>query len=82
LHRDNKLTGSTLAHLYAALFLSFLIYNYTEATFNKGNGVGFVVWLIAMQYPAHVLTRISVDGRGCENANAPQNFAREEILAG
>lgn len=74
--------GSTLAHLYAALYLSSLIYNYTEATFNRGNIIGIVVWLIAMQYPAHVLTDVSLGGHECESADTTQNTAREEILAG
>jgi exopolysaccharide production protein ExoQ len=43
-------SGSSLGHLYLALFLSGLIYNYTEATFNVNHCVGFCLWLIAAQY--------------------------------
>ena len=42
--------GSRLAYLYAALLLSSLIYNYSEATFNKVHIIGFVVWLIAIRW--------------------------------
>jgi len=47
----NELSGNTsLGHLYLALFLSGLIYNYTEATFNVNHSIGFCLWLIAARY--------------------------------
>ncbi len=42
--------GSILAYLFAALLVSLLIYNYSEATFNRTHIVGFVVWLIATRW--------------------------------
>jgi exopolysaccharide production protein ExoQ len=42
--------GSTLAYLYSALLMGSLIYNYSEATFNRGHIIGFVVWLIAIRW--------------------------------
>jgi exopolysaccharide production protein ExoQ len=44
-------SGSVLGSLYAALFLSGFIFNYTEAAFD-GSVVGFVLFLIATQYRA------------------------------
>jgi O-antigen ligase len=44
--------GSALGALYMALFLSGVIYNYTEVTFNVNNVVCFNLWLIAINYPA------------------------------
>lgn len=44
--------GSAVASLYAALFFSGFIYNYTEADFNTNSIVGFVLWMVAMQYAA------------------------------
>lgn len=41
--------GGVFGHLFAALFVSGVIYNYTEVTFNNGNIVGFSLWLMAMQ---------------------------------
>jgi hypothetical protein len=38
--------------LYAAVFFSGFIYNYTEAAFNNNSIVGFVLWMVAMQYDA------------------------------
>jgi len=44
----SELSGNTsLGHLYLALFVSGLIYNYTEATFNVNHPIGFCLWLIA-----------------------------------
>jgi len=40
--------GTSLGHLFPALFTSGVIYNYTEVTFNNENIVGFALWLIAM----------------------------------
>lgn len=42
--------GSDVASLYAAVFFSGFIYNYTEAAFNNNSIVGFVLWMVAMQY--------------------------------
>jgi O-antigen ligase len=44
--------GSDAASLYAAVFFSGFIYNYTEAAFNNNSIVGFVLWMVAMQYDA------------------------------
>ena len=44
--------GSDGASLYAAVFFSGFIYNYTEAAFNNNSIVGFVLWMVAMQYEA------------------------------
>lgn len=44
--------GGPNASLYAALFFSGVIYNYTEADFNTNSIVGFVLWTIAMRYEA------------------------------
>lgn len=52
---------TALGHLYLALFLSGVVYNYTEATFNVENVIGFYLWLIAMRY-----WRPAVAGRGSE----------------
>jgi hypothetical protein len=42
--------GSPIASLYAAVFFTGFIYNYTEAAFNNNSIVGFVLWMVAMQY--------------------------------
>ena len=49
-------SGTVLGNLFAALFLSGVIYNYTEVTFNNGNIVGFSLWLMAtrFQVPSHL----------------------------
>jgi exopolysaccharide production protein ExoQ len=44
--------GSALGALYMALYLSGVIYNYTEVTFNVNNVVCFSLWLVAVNYPA------------------------------
>ena len=44
--------GSALGALFMATFLSGVIYNYTEVTFNVNNVVCFTLWLIAINYPA------------------------------
>jgi len=55
--------GGVLGHLFPALFVSGVIYNYTEVTFNNGNIVGFSLWLIATQYrPPYDLRATSTDG--------------------
>ena len=41
--------GAVVGNLFAALFLSGVVYNYTEVTFNNGNIVGFSLWLMATQ---------------------------------
>ena len=43
-------SGAVVGNLFAALFLSGVIYNYTEVTFNNGNIVGFSLWLMATQF--------------------------------
>lgn len=47
-----------LGHLFIALFVGGLLYNYTEVAFNRNNILGFVLWLIAVQgfssSPRHV----------------------------
>jgi O-antigen ligase len=35
--------------LYASIFLTGIIYNYTESTFNNGNVVGLLMWLVMIQ---------------------------------
>ncbi|HXR47144.1 MAG TPA: O-antigen ligase family protein [Candidatus Limnocylindrales bacterium] len=42
-------TGTGLGNFYLALFLSGIIYNYTEATFNVSHIMGFCLWLIAFR---------------------------------
>jgi exopolysaccharide production protein ExoQ len=42
-------SGTLLGHIFPALFISGVIYNYTEVTFNNENIVGFALWLIAMR---------------------------------
>jgi exopolysaccharide production protein ExoQ len=55
--------GAVVGNLFAALFLSGVIYNYTEVTFNNGNIVGFSLWLMATQYRLpDDLRAISTDG--------------------
>lgn len=39
--------GRPLGNFYLALFLSGVIYNYTEATFNVNHPIGFCLWLVA-----------------------------------
>jgi O-antigen ligase len=51
--------GSATASLFATLFVSGVIYNYTESNFGNGSVVGFVLWLVAMQYEAPGATRIT-----------------------
>lgn len=36
--------------LYACLFVTGVIYNYTEAAFDVGNVVGFFLWIVAIQF--------------------------------
>jgi O-antigen ligase len=43
-------SGAAAAYLSAALFVSGLLYNYTEATFNNNNVVGFILFLLAISY--------------------------------
>ena len=50
-------TGSALGHFYLGLFLSGIIYNYTEAAFNVNHLVGFWLWLIAVRYSRSVATQ-------------------------
>ncbi len=46
--------GTAVGPLFAALLLIGLIYNYTEAAFDNGNLVGFILWLVVIQYPPSV----------------------------
>ena len=48
--------GTAIGPFNAALLLSGLVYNYTEATFNNNNIVGFSIWLtaVAICRPEHV----------------------------
>jgi O-antigen ligase len=43
-------SGTAVAYLSTALFVSTLVYNYTEATFNNNNIVGFILFLLAISY--------------------------------
>ncbi len=45
--------GRATASLFATLFLSGVIYNYTEADVNTNSIIGFVLWMVAMQYQPH-----------------------------
>jgi len=56
-------SGVAVGNLFAALFLSGVIYNFTEVTFNNGNIMGFSLWLMATQYRLpDDLRAISPDG--------------------
>ncbi len=41
---------SVVGNLYMGLFLSGLLYNYTEVAFNTSNVIGFCLWLMAARY--------------------------------
>jgi exopolysaccharide production protein ExoQ len=45
--------GTAIGPFNAALLLSGLVYNYTEATFNNNNIVGFSIWLTAVAICRH-----------------------------
>jgi O-antigen ligase len=38
---------TVVGHLFAALFISTLFYNYTEVAFNRSEALGFLFWLLA-----------------------------------
>jgi O-antigen ligase len=40
---------TALGHLFIALFVGSVIYNYTEVAFNTSNILGFVLWLMAVR---------------------------------
>ncbi len=64
-------TNSAVSHLFMALFLSGLLYNYTEVAFNDSNIVGFGLWLIAA-WPRRAEKRLpvpSVQGRESPQMN-------------
>jgi exopolysaccharide production protein ExoQ len=42
--------GTVLGHLFLALFLSGIFYNYSEVTFFHSNTMGFLLWLLAVPY--------------------------------
>ena len=42
--------GAAMGPLFASLFLVGVIYNYTEAAFDNGNLVGFILWIVAIRY--------------------------------
>jgi O-antigen ligase len=45
--------GSATASLFAALFVTGVIYNYTESNIGLDSVLGFVLWLVAMQYKGY-----------------------------
>jgi O-antigen ligase len=59
--------GTAIGRFYAALLLSGLVYNYTEATFNNNNIVGFSIWLTAVA----IARREQVRGGSRDNAVDP-----------
>jgi exopolysaccharide production protein ExoQ len=70
--------GSILAYLYAALLLSSLIYNYSEATFNHGHIIGFVVWLIAIRWATPIRESLDAPTESLVGSTAIQeHFAWE-----
>jgi exopolysaccharide production protein ExoQ len=75
-------TGSAAANLYAALLLSCLIYNFTEATFNNNHPIGIILWLIAMGYPPPVAAMIDTGDSESGSYTAEQNFCVQENTAG
>lgn len=46
---------------YVALVLAGVVYNFTEVTFNNGNGLGLLLWLIAMSNPEVLFDAARVD---------------------
>jgi exopolysaccharide production protein ExoQ len=76
--------GSAVAYLYAALLLSSIIYNYTEATFNNTHVIGVVLSLIAIRYPfpvavvkATVKNRRNLDGAYEERSDIEPTMASQ-----
>jgi O-antigen ligase len=45
---------------YIAFLLAGIVYNFTEVTFNYGNAVGLLLWLIALSNPTVMLVRPDV----------------------
>jgi O-antigen ligase len=73
---SRQLSASTVAgHLFIALFLSGLLYNYTEVAFNDNNIVGFALWLMAAQ-GGGLFARIGED----DEEEAPAEFDPEPHL--
>lgn len=61
--------GGTNASLYAALFFTGVIYNYTEADFNTNSIVGFVLWTIAMRHEAITGAAVTVSTSVVDSRN-------------
>jgi len=58
---------------YVAFVLAGVVYNFTEVTFNRGNAVGLLLWLIALSSPTLPLARhdvAQVDWRSRRSARA------------
>ena len=70
-------SGAEIACLSTALFVSGLIYNYAEATFNNNNIVGFILFLLAISYQ----TRESVQTIGPEDARDPLGLAAPNLCS-
>jgi exopolysaccharide production protein ExoQ len=62
--------NSAMGPLYASLFLVGVIYNYTEAAFDNGNLVGFVLWIVAVQYQT-ATEPVAIETSGESNRCAP-----------
>jgi O-antigen ligase len=43
-------SGASLGNIFMAVFVGALFYNYTEVAFNRSNVLGFVLWVIALQF--------------------------------
>ena len=65
---ENRVTGP----LYASLFLVGLMYNYTEAAFDNGSLVGFILWIVAIQYQA-ATENVAVRERGEIQEDQPRH---------
>jgi O-antigen ligase len=58
--------GSATSSLFATLFVTGVIYNYTESNIGVGSIVGFVLWLVAMQYNDHGVAALLDESRQME----------------
>lgn len=68
---------------YVAVVLAGVVYNFTEVTFNKGNVIGFLLWLIALSAPTLVLVRRDVghlDRRSSRSTRASPVQANRNVL--
>ena len=63
--------------LYASLFLVGLMYNYTEAAFDNGSLVGFILWIVAIQYQS-ATENVAVQ----ERAEIPEDQTRRATSFG